>query len=384
MISQTGQQDNVVILLGGDVSPRRVEFGEPPESLFALAHDKMQEADIRFCHVPHALSTRGCLQYRTHITYYERQSPENIRSLTYAGFNVVCHASNNCFDYGPEAMADTLDLLRRNNIKVVGAGKNIAEARTPAIFETNGVKVGFLSYCCVVMVEYEAREDKPGVCPIRVATYFEIVDVNPGAPPKIITIPREDDVRAMEEDVRKLRSQVDVVVVSMHWGTHEPGTLAMYQPVVGHRAIDAGADLVVGHHGALLKGIEMYKGKAIFYSLAHLAVEKPANLKPPPGVHSKGPASLYMKTKSSEPGWERYPGAKERRYSMLVKCVAGKNGVRKISFLPVYINRLAEPEFVSQGDPRFSEVVGYAERWCKELSANLTAEGDEIVVSERR
>ncbi|MBI4331502.1 MAG: CapA family protein [Chloroflexi bacterium] len=379
MTDQSRPKDTVVIHLVGDVSPRRIEFGEPPESLFALAHDKMREADIRFCHLAHTLSTKGCLQYRNHITWYGRQHPDNVKSLVSADFNVVCHASNNCFDYGPDALVDTLELLRRNNMQVIGAGKDIAEARKPAIFEKKGIKVGFLSYCGVVMVEYEARENKPGCCPIRVSTYFEIVDVNPGAPPRIITIPREDDVQAMEDDIRRLRSQGDVVVVSMHWGTHEPGTLAMYQPVVAHRAIDAGADLIVGHHGSLLKGIEVYKGKAIFYSLAHFAVERPT-VKAPPGVHSTGPSTLYSKSRSYEPGWERYPGPKERRYTMMVRCEAGKTGVRRVSFVPGYINRLAEPEFVAQSDPRFGEVVGYAERWSKELGTRLTVEGDEVVV----
>ncbi len=380
MDKQSGSKDAVTILLGGDVSPRRVEFGEPPESLFALVQAKMKEGDIRFCHVPHSLGTQGHLQYRNHITNYERQAKENVKSLTFAGFDVVCHASNNCFDYGPEALLETLQVLRSNNIKVVGAGKDIAEARTPAVFDKKGVKVGFLSYCCVVNMEYEAREGKPGCTPLRVATYYEVQDANPGSPPRIITIPNEGDVRAMEEDVSKLRKQVDVVVVSMHWGTHEPGTLAMYQPVVGHKAIDAGADIVVGHHGALLKGIEFYKGKPIFYSLAHFAVERPHNPQPPRGLHSSGPSTLYMKSRGAEPGWERNPGAKERRYSMLVKCLAGKNGVEKISFLPVYINRLAEPEFMAPSDPRFNEVVSYAERWCKELGTGLTVDGDEVIV----
>lgn len=378
--NQASSKDTVVIHVVGDVRPRRVECGEAPESLFAMTHQKIKEADIPFCHLECNLSTRGCLQYRPRPTWNGRNHPGNVKSLVSAGFSAVSHATNNCLDYGPEALLETLDVLRDNNIRVIGAGKDIAEARKPAIIEKKGLRVGFLAYCSVMDAQDVAREDRPGCVPIRVSTYYEVQDSNPGAPPGIITIPLEDDVRAMEEDIRKLRNQADIVVVSMNWGTHQPGVVAMYQPAVGHRAIDVGADLIVGHHSALIKGIEIYKGKVIFYSLAHFALDMAHHLKPPPGVYTRGPSTLYYESRSYEPGWERNPGPKERRYTMMVRCVASKKAVQKVSFVPGYINRLAEPEFVSQNDPRFHEVLNYAECWCKEMGTNLAVEGDEVVV----
>ena len=69
-----------------------------------------------------------------------------------------------------------------------------------------------------------------------------------------------------------LRKQVDIVALSIHWGIHFiPAVLADYQREVAHAAIDAGADVILGHHTHILKPIEVYKGKVIFYSLANFA-----------------------------------------------------------------------------------------------------------------
>ncbi|MBI4333322.1 MAG: CapA family protein [Chloroflexi bacterium] len=380
MPGKTGSSSSIIVHLVGDVGPRRIEYGEEPESLFAMAHQKVKDADIAFCQLERNFSTRGCLQYRYHPSWQGRVHPDNVRSLVFGGFNVVSHASNHCFDYGPESLLDTIDVLRRNNIQVVGVGKDIAEARKPAIAERKGIKVGFLAYCSILPAEAEAREEKPGCVPMRISTYFESNDFAPGMPPKIVTIPWEEDVLAMEEDIRKLRKKADVVIVSMHWGMHHiPGALAMYQRKVGHLAIDAGADLVVGHHDHLIKGIEIYKGRAIFYEVGNFAEETPWHVKPPPGVRAGRSSPKYRKWQT-EPGWERYSGHPDTRHSMIVKCIAGKKGINKVSFLPVTINRRAEPELLSRSDTRFGELLSYIEPWCKELGTTLTVDGEEVVM----
>ncbi|MBI4331127.1 MAG: CapA family protein [Chloroflexi bacterium] len=383
MDTGSSSTDGILIHAVGDCGPRRIDYGETPESLFAVSHQRIKEADISFCQLEWNFSTRGCLQYgdhTTHTTWYGRVHPDNVRSLVSGGFNVVSHASNHCFDYGPESLLETIEVLRRNNLQVIGIGRDIAEARKPAIVERKGVKVGFLAYCSALPEEYEAREGKAGCAPIRASTYYETQDFAAGMPPRIVTIPREEDVRAMEEDIRNLRKLVDVVVVSMHWGLHFiVGTLAMYQPVVGRRAIDAGADLIVGHHPHLIKGIEIYKGKAIFYSLGNFAQETPWHLKPPSGVHAKNVSNKYRKWRQ-EPGWERYSGPPDKRYSMMARCAVGSNGIRKVTFLPVWINQRAEPEFLTRNDARFQEVLDYVGPFCEELGTSLKVEGDEVVV----
>ncbi|MBI4331899.1 MAG: CapA family protein [Chloroflexi bacterium] len=380
MNNQSAPGNTILFHAVGDVGPRRVEYGEDPESLFAMTHEKIKEADISFCQLEKNLSTRGCLQWADRVTWYGRISPENVKSLVYAGFDVISHASNHCFDYGPESLLETIDVLRHNDIQVIGVGKDIAEARKPAIVERKGIKVGFLAYCSVLPPEIEAREEKPGCCPIRVSTYYEAQDFAPAMPPVVITVPRQEDVLDMEEDIRSLRKQVDIVVVSMHWGIHfVPGALAMYQPVVGHRAIDAGADLILGHHDHILKGIEIYKGRAIFYGLGNFAEETPQHVKPPPGVYTKRLSNMHRKWKL-EPGWERYDGPTDKRYSMMVRCVFGRKGIQEVSFLPAWINQRAEAEILSGKDPRFQQVLQYIQPWCDERGTALHVRGHKVVV----
>ncbi|MBI4330961.1 MAG: CapA family protein [Chloroflexi bacterium] len=359
--------DILVIHAVGDCGPRRIEYGEPSESLFARVHQRIKQADISVCQLEYNLSTKGCLQYRAHSTWQGRVHPDNVRSLVFAGFDVVTHAANHCFDYGPESLLETIDVVRRSNMQIIGVGKDIAEARKPAILERKGIRVGFLDYCSVMDVEYEAREGKPGCAPLRVSTYYEAQEYQAGTPPKIVTIALESDVVAMEEDIRQLRKQVDVVVVAMHWGIHLiPGVLAMYQPTVGHRAIDAGADLVIGHHAHLVKGIEVYKGKVIFYSLGNFAQDTPFHLKPPPGV--QGLPKVGHSTSA------------DSHYTMMARCVVNQKAIQKVSFIPGWINQKAEPELLVATDPRFAEVTRYLERWCAELGTALVQEGNEVII----
>ena len=78
----------------------------------------------------------------------------------------------------------------------------------------------------------------------------------------------------MVSDIQQLKSQVDVTVISYHWGQHFlPWVIPMYCFDIGHAAVDAGADLILGTHAHMLKGIEVYKGKVIFYSTGNFAIE---------------------------------------------------------------------------------------------------------------
>ncbi|MBI4330957.1 MAG: CapA family protein [Chloroflexi bacterium] len=121
MTSYAVSQDKVVIHAVGDVGPRRVEYGEPPESLFAMVHQKIKEADIAFCQLEANLATRGWMQWRDRpTTWYGRAHPDNVRTLVFAGFNVVSHASNHCFDYGPESVIETVGVLRKNGLTPSG------------------------------------------------------------------------------------------------------------------------------------------------------------------------------------------------------------------------------------------------------------------------
>src|SRR5262249_885437 len=182
-----------------------------------------------------------------------------------AGFNVVSTAGNHHMIGGIEAFVDTLNALKQNNILPVGVGMNLAEARTPAIVERKGTKVAFLGYSSAIPrceLPWEARPNRPGCNPMFINTHYDQVDSHPGTPPRIITFAERQNLKDMEEDIKKAKAQADVVVMSIHWGIHHiPAMIPMYEYEVAHAAIDAGVDLILGTGPHLLKGIEVYKGK---------------------------------------------------------------------------------------------------------------------------
>lgn len=214
--------------------------------------------------------------------------------------------------------------------------------------------------------------------------------VSPGDPPKVVTIPDSDDVERMQQDIKAAKIQSDVVIVSQHWGIpYLPGMLAKYQPVVGHAAIDAGADMIFGHHPHVPKGIEVYKGKVIFYSVGDFAQESSHNLGRIP-QHGGYTMTPQHEARLEEYGvewlhggeWKRFQGPIYRRYLLVAKCVIVDKKIRKVGFLPMYMNPLIEPQPLTRNDTRFQEAVSYLRQLANKLGTELKVVGDEVVVYE--
>ncbi len=369
----------------GDVGVMR----EDPESIFALSAPILREADIAFCQLERILSERADPAYTQVLVW----NPAKLgQALSKVGFDVISTAGNHHMDAGVEPFIDTLDVLKQNNILPVGVGRNIVEARTPALVERKGTRVAFLGYSSIIPrceVPWEATPNRPGCAPMFISTFYEPEDWQPGSPPKVITIADKEDLAAMQEDVRRAKAQADIVIMSIHWGIHHlPAMIAMYEYEVGHAAIEAGVDLVLGHHAHILKGIEVYKGKVIFHNLGNFATDRPRKTKP--GIHARW-SSLspvesgdYQKgwAYEVEPGWKEYPLPPDERKTVIAKCTISEKKIERISFLPCMINKIGQPEPLSREDKRSGEVYQYIEWCCKDqgLDTRFSREGDEVVV----
>ena len=387
-------KDMVTLVAVGDVGPNRAH----PEEVFDLTRSILRGGDITFGQLEANLSLRGTEQLGLPSSVAH---PRLAKVFADAGFNIMSFASNHTLDFSEEAMLDTLDVLRENNIVVIGAGKNIKEARQPAIIERKGTKVGFLAYCSVVPRGFEAREDKAGLAPVRATTAYEQADWQPGVPPQIRTQANPDDLAAMVEDIKKLRPSVDVLVVSMHWGVHfVPAVIAMYQYEVGHAAIDAGADIIIGHHAHILKGIEVYKGKVIFFSLCNFQMDMPlAGPVAQQMAASQNRANTFSVAIDSQnrrvglgldparryevdPDYPTYAFPIDSQKTILVKCNIAAKKIQRVAFLPLWMNKNGQPESLSRSDPRSDEVSHYMEWLCKDqrLYTKFLRDGDEVVV----
>lgn len=353
----------------GDVRP---DWPNPDSIVeMELVIPTFKQADLLFGNLESPVSDKGERQV---CNSGRRIRPEKIPLLTDAGFDVMSFANNHHLDYGDSAFFDTIERVTSAKIAICGVGANIVDAHKPTIIERDGVKFGFLAYSSIVPIGFEARAERPGCAPLRVTTLYEQVDRDPGSPPKIITFTNKDDLAAMVTDVTELRSKVDIVLLSMHWGVHYiPGLIAMYQREIAHAAIDAGADLILGHHPHIVKGIETYKGKVIFYSLGNFVM--PAK----PG-HKNPTRILYNVNIEGE--YKYYPYPPDCRRTMIAKCIIADKKIEKVSFLPAMINPKTQPEPLVASDPRSGEHYEYMQ-WCcrdQKLDTELVREGDEIVV----
>ena len=306
-------------------------------------------------------------------------------SLVDAGFDVLGFGNNHILDWGYEAFLDSLSQVRGRGLEPLGAGKDLPSARKPVIVERNANRVGFLAYCCVGFEGYEATADRPGHVPMRIHTHYEQWDPQPGTPPLIHTFGFREDLRELVEDVESLRGQVDVVVVAFHWGVHYiPELIADYQHEVGHAAIDAGADIVLGCHAHLPKGIEVYGGKAIFHGMHEIACR---------GAWSSPatqPGSRFPESKTWD--WTRYGSLlKERfgevpkeitRYAMIARITIRDGRISRVAYLPCVHDADLHPVIVTRDDPRGQIVFDYYRKISRSqgLDTEFSWDGDEVVV----
>jgi hypothetical protein len=287
-------------------------------------------------------------------------------------------ANNHTLDWGTEALLDTIERISKTEIKVVGVGKTIIEARKPVVLERKGTRVGFLAYGCVGPDGYEAWEDKPGYAPMRSWTVYEKWDYQPGTPPRIITLAYREDLAAMEEDIHKLKSQVDVVVVSFHWGLHmQPALIPMSGFEIGHAACDAGADIIVGTYAHILKGIEVYKGKVIFHGQSNFAF-RPF---PPEGTPKNFPRGYSNRPGRSLRDFYKFD-PEEVLNTFIAKIIIENGKISKVSYIPCHINKETQPEVVTRNDPRGQGVFSYIEKITRNqnLPTKFAWEGDEVVI----
>jgi len=286
-------------------------------------------------------------------------------------------------DWGREAFFDTIESLEEQGISVVGVGKNIEEARRPALLEINGTKIAFLAYNSILPMAYWAEVDRPGCVPMRAWTFYEQIEHDqPGTPCRIHTFPHKEDLKAMKDDIQKAKSENDIVILSMHWGIHlVPAQLADYQREVARVAIDHGADLILGHHAHILKGIEVCKGKVIMYSLCNFALDLPF-----PEGHEDSPS--FKEIQVLNPSWKpdpeypTYTMPPDSRKTMIAKCVISDKSIKSVSFLPTMINKKSQPVILKAKDERFGDVLQYMEDITKDqgLDTEFSIDGDEVII----
>jgi poly-gamma-glutamate capsule biosynthesis protein CapA/YwtB (metallophosphatase superfamily) len=207
---------------------------------FRAIAGELRSADIVFGNLECPLSSRGRPMANDQCYC---APPEFAASLAAAPFHVVSFANNHCMDYGDAAFLDTLDVLGRHGVAVIGAGPSLSQARKPALFDVGGVRIAFLGYTMVGAERTFAIDGECGAVPLN--TFVAA------------------------QDITAVRLDVDIVVLSVHWGAEMVAAPSPRLVEFAHQLVDAGADVIIGHHPHVPGSIEVYRGRPILYSLGN-------------------------------------------------------------------------------------------------------------------
>jgi hypothetical protein len=364
-------EEKKLVLFGcGDVGP----VHEPINAYSELVRPALAAADIRFAHCERVYSDLGSLQ--VHIDHpHHRAKPHMASVFSDCNFDVVSVAGNHAMDWGADALLDMMSMFRKRGILTVGGGRNIEEARQPAIIERNGVRVAILAYCSAMHQGYAATADKAGIAPLRAHTFYEPVDDQAGTPPRVVTLPYPADLQAMVEDIGKIKKTVHAVVVSFHWGVHFiPRMIADYQPIAAKAAFEAGADLILGHHPHIPKAIHVSGNKACFYSLGTFIMSTHST----PGRAERFAARYGVPL---DPKYPLMPFGVDSKRSLIAKAVFSRQGLERVSYLPTLIDKQLRPQVLKRDDPDFEDIARYMESISKGYNYRPNVEGNEVVMS---
>jgi poly-gamma-glutamate capsule biosynthesis protein CapA/YwtB (metallophosphatase superfamily) len=283
--------------------------------------------------------------------------PEHLDAVARAGFAAVSLAGNHIADCGPEGIADTIARLDQLGIAHSGAGLTIDAAKAPARVQRAGRTITLLSFNCVGPENAWATATRAGCAYVRIRT----ADGSTVVPTAPFTEPDPDSLAEMQNDIREARRDADVLVVALHKGiVHRRAELAPYERAVAHAAIDAGADIVVGHHAHITRGIEMYRGKPIFHGLGNGCVVTRALS--PQQSHAARAAWARKRRElfgfEPDPAYELAPFHPEAVNAIMGRVRLHDSGAMDVGIVPVHVDPPGRPRLATASEAqRISDYI---------------------------
>ncbi len=248
---ETSGKGSVSLIFVGDIQMDRgvrtqVEknFGGNYNSFLSTV-PLIKSSDIAFGNLEGPISDKGS----NHGSAYSfRMDPQVAPALAGAGFDVLNIANNHAGDWGKEAFVDTLERLTRAGIAYTGGGMTRSEAEKPTIITREDTRIGFLGFSDVGPSWLTVGSSTPGIL--------------------LASDPRRDTI------ISEAKRQVDMLVVSFHFGDEYQRNPSERQRTLARKAIEAGADIVTGHHPHVVEGTELYNGGLIAYSLGNFIFDQ--------------------------------------------------------------------------------------------------------------
>ncbi|MGE7182399.1 CapA family protein [Peribacillus sp. NPDC006672] len=178
---------------------------------------------------------------------------DGVKAVKDAGFSVMTLANNHMMDFEERGLLDTLDEFKTADMHYVGAGSNTAEAKNSIDYaDVNGVRVATLGFTDVYGKDAVPKSNKAGILNTNPDLLFEMIEK------------AKDDKQG----------NADLVVVNVHWGIEYSTSTTARQTELAKAIIDAGADIIIGHHPHVLQSFDVYKDGIIFYSLGNFVFDQ--------------------------------------------------------------------------------------------------------------
>jgi len=282
------QSTEITITLAGQSMIRSDIRATSPATVPVI--QELLKGDVVFTNLEAAIAEEGqtVQEGRGFLT-----PPEALDALTIFGFNLLSLSGNHAFDLSAQGIQNTIREADKRKIVHAGTGNNLAEAAAPSYLHTpKGTIALIASASGLIKSGASATAERPGVNELRVEAGDkdnEATSDLPGAP---ANTPNQEDSQRILKSIRDARQHADLVIVYQHnhvFGNHSFSTIfteGMPERLAPndwlkqwtHAEVDAGADIIVMHGAPLLHGVEIYRGRPIFYDLGNFIFNLPPTL----------------------------------------------------------------------------------------------------------
>jgi len=306
LFGQSAGRSGSFALTGDSIITQKISVFSEPEFLKMI--EIIRAADVAFTNLEMLFHDYEPYPSAESGGTYMRAAPSLLKEVTWAGFDMVSLANNHAVDYGIEGLRISRDWVRKSGLTFAGVGDNLTLARAPGYLDSSVGRVALIS-CASTYPSFglagPARPDvhgRPGLNPLRFNTVYKLdaegmaalrtvqsklsgrgaaAGPVPGTltfqrnrfeladAPGTVTTPNEQDLAELVASIRTAKKQADWVLVTVH--SHESAgdrtRPAQFYETFAHAAVEAGADMIFGSGPHILKGIEIFQGKPIFYSL---------------------------------------------------------------------------------------------------------------------
>jgi len=270
-------------------------------------------------------------------------NPAHLAALARAGIDAVTLAGNHIADCGAVGISDTVAGLEQLHIAHCGAGQTLTAARAPAWIQRGALRLALLSYNCVGPEQAWATATSAGCAYVRITPEGG----GPVIPSAALSRIDPESLALMQEDIRAARrAGARICIVALHKGiVHTPALLAPYERAVAHAAVDAGADVVLGHHAHILRGIETYRGRPIFHGLGNGCVVTRAlsvdEADPKRAAWARRRQALFGFT--PDPAYYLAPFHPQAIHGMLARVVLREGLIEAAGFIPLHFEPPGRP-----------------------------------------